>query len=825
MSRTRAAALLTAFLGLGVLAAVRGEPPSAEEQRGPARSDRHGDPLPPGALARLGTVRLRHPGAVWSVAFTPDGKTAIAGCTANETPQENRTIRLWDVATGKLVRALDLPQGTESLAVSRDGRTLAAQAGAKSCVRLWDLATGQPIYRLPEGGDRDILAVAFAPDGKTLATTELRSEIEVWDARGGRSLYRLGKVATRAVYAPDGNRLATLQAGEVALWDVAADEAAWSLSLPVDESSPLAVSGGKCLAVGAADGTVRLLDLDSGRERRRLRHENVHAVALSPDGDVLATGDDDGLIRLWDPAAGTGLRELHGHVRGVTSLAFAPDGKTLLSGSLDQTVRLWDVATGRERLPFVGPQGSVDALAFSPDGTTLASGGGDDSVRLWHPATGQERWHVTGHRGPVSALAFSPDGTTLASASWDRTVRLCDAATGRERRRLEGHGNRVYAVAISPDGRLLASASIDSSLRLWDVASGRPERRLDGGTVGKWVTSLTFTPDGKGLVSGREDGSARLCAVADGREVRQFAGHAKPVQSVALSPDGRVLATAGADGTIALWDVGSGREHRRLTGHEGEVNAVAFGPDGRTLVSGGADHTVRIWEAASGREVRCFRGHEAAVKGVAFAPDGRRLASGGGDFTILLWDATGLGSADGRLSGRDLTEEELMKAWWDLAGADAAAADRAVWQLTAAGDRAVRFLGARLAPVPVDVQERIAHRVADLDAEDFGTREKATRELEGYGPLAEATLRRARRESPSPEVRKRGSTLLERLGSPDLPPLQLREVRALSVLGQSGTAEARRVLRALASGAPEARLTQDAKASLDRLARRRQSAP
>jgi RNA polymerase sigma factor (sigma-70 family) len=432
-----------------------------------------------------------------------------------------------------------------------------------------------------------------------------------------------------------------------------------------------------------------------------------------PEGEA----ESDGRMGL-PPEAVVRLGTTRGrHVNDLSAIALSPDGKLLATRAGDDRVRLWDAATGRERYALGGghDKPGLWCFAFAPGGE-LATGGADGAVRFWDPATGRELRHFVGDPEGVRSVGFSGDGKLLVVGGEDNEVVLWDAANGKEVRRLGQAGGPLTAaqakalsplrdVFFCPGDKAVAVAYLwpyrwppVRALELWDVGKerdkDRPPRRFD---VPVWQGPPPFSADGKSLVCVGPTGQASLRAVDTGRELRAFG--AEPMRwarAVALSPDGRTLAIATADGvelwetsmgtklraladsgnsaclafsrdgkalaagaydgTFQLWDTATGAKLLRpLSGHPGPVGCVASSPDGKALATCcTASGTIRLWQASTGREIRRWAAHGRGGDGpqsLAYSPDGKTLASAGGDRMVRLWDAA-TGREVSRFSGR-----------------------------------------------------------------------------------------------------------------------------------------------------------------------------
>jgi WD40 repeat protein len=814
--------------------------------KGPPLTDPLGDPLPAGAVARLGTTRLRHSGEV-RLGFTSDGRH-LASIGADN------AFQLWAADDGK-----------EVLRFTRPGLAFNLQSSGHVAV-FWANMQFQMAFRHHHGVQSPAVTAAFSADGKWLAAVTAPDRIVLWEPASGREVRRF------PLQFPGGH----------------------ALTLSAD---------GKLLAAGDSSGQeskVRVWQTSNGEELAQLtlpRQRMPSRLVFSADGTLLAAADAHE-VRVWHVPTRKRFRLYQGHENAVFDLAFSPDGKRLASASADQTIRIWETESEEEVAQLKVDNIQFQSLAFSPDGTTLVSGGSDSLLRLWDVTTAKEQHQFAGHQSAVTSVAFSRDGKTVASSDQTGLIRLWEAATGKEKvvnrlpatiasARFVGDGSEVFllfadgragrsrgssaelvkrygkpssegtAQALSPDGRFLAWVHSDGKTTIWDVLHSKaafqveasefqvvgfsPDSRYaltarngaaataeDGARLLKMptgkeyrrlpvfggVTQFALTQDEKTLAVATP-GGMQLWELASGRRRLDFPVNQSGLTHLAFSPDGTLLAGSSGDDTVRLWDTATGKLRRALVGHHGPVHVVAFAPDGERLASGGEDSTIRLWDVRTGEERRRLQGHRAGVTSLCFSRDGTKLISTSNDTTALVWDLTSPDSAPADAKARKL---ELL--WNELADEDAAVAYRAFGELASLPKEAVPFLQTRLAPVrPVD-PALLAKLIADLDHAGFAVRDQASKGLEKLGELAAPALHKAVAAKPSPEKAKRLKALVERLDAPISSPPKMRALRALEVLERIANPEARALLQHLAQGAPEARFTTDARDACQRLNKR-----
>jgi predicted NACHT family NTPase len=362
----------------------------------------------------------------------------------------------------------------------------------------------------------------------------------------------------------------------------------------------------------------------------------VLSVAYSPNGQVFATGEANGKIRLWQVDNNQQILIFQGHTDWVSSVAFSPDGQILASASHDMTVKLWNINSGKCLKTLHGHSNRIRTVAISSDGSLLASGGDDQTVKLWNASTGECLNTLKGHLGRIWSIAINCDGSILASGSSDHTVKLWDIATGKCLETLQGHTSHVQSIAISLDGAILASGNDDKTVKLWNINTGKCLKSLQGHI--SRVRSVAISPDCKTLASGGCDTLVKLWNIETGQCTKTLPGHTREILSLAFSPDSKTVISSSHDQTLKIWDIHTGKCLKTLQGHKHWINSVAISSDNTTLVSGNEDSTVKLWNLRTGECLQTLSDHTDWIDSVTLATDGKILASGSGDKTAKIWD-------------------------------------------------------------------------------------------------------------------------------------------------------------------------------------------
>ena len=828
-------------------------------------TDRQGDPLPPGAGARIGSTRLRHGASITSLAYSPDGNRL--------TSTDGHSLAIWESRTGRCLSFRMLPPQITiwSPLVSPDGKLLACRL-ENGAFGVQETESGK--VRCDLGcKDSKLHNLAFSKDNRWLVAADQEGNVMLWDvptSKLSRKWKSPGKVAFwfRHAFTPDGKTLVHVPASEnPLLWEV---------------------QTGK-----------ELLSIQATRED----HGMICGLAISPDSKLLATlGTYPPRLGIWEMKTGRFLREVNTKDNSLGSIVFSPDGKQVVSTSESGEICCWEVETAKLTRKLKGaPEANAERLAFSADGKYLASGGSDNIIHVWDLATGKEMFPATNDLcGQVSAR-FLADGKTLLSHCTCETQRLAEEIDPRLRFwNLKGYALRkativpgnAHQLAISPEANTIALAEgthfgsycrpipnsgLNSSIRLCDLATGKEQVRVKD--LPCQITDLRFSPDGRFLFvyafqAGpnpddyhRQDvvqvwkrGSATsLEKIADhyasdflasffraadsswigvptksgwefyqcetGKLFRTCPGQLGDVRAATLS--GRVLAFANEDKrSAAIVELATGKIICKLEGNPRYLSRPCFAisPDGRTVASDLNSETIILWDAFTGKQIGKLEGHRGDICSLCFSPDGRYLVSGSADTTILIWDYRRRISPPAAETN-DLTPERLRELWQDLQASDADRGYRAVAALVLAPTQAVRLLQEKMRPASNARDDHYQSWIKDLDDERFETREKATAELSTVGELAEPVLRRALTKPISLETKARIRNLLEKM------PLSLPSsdwlvtVRGLEILERIGTPQARELVEQLSKGLTESAQTREAVRSLERMKQRANAEP
>jgi RNA polymerase sigma factor (sigma-70 family) len=840
--------------------------------------DAFDDPLPDGAVARLGTVRWRHAGPIYFAAFLPGGNTVLSAGA-------DRTVRVWEYPSGKELRRIG-PAVADNPArfglgasLGQDSETLAA-CFEGHVIRMFDAATGKEFKTLkawpgPVGVEESVRSLAFSPDGRHLALLTDDGSGRVLDcAKGTERCTFAGPSTNPSVYgtvgilvwSPDGKMLATVKVDTentvlvqmIEIWDAATGTKLRTIALP-GKSGPYGLvfaPTGTALAFAAANGTVSVVDAATGQAIRAWQSTpGVTVLLFSRDGGKLyGRSTLDQAVVEWDATTGKELRKL-GLARSAPdndrvvaknlSSGWSPDGHLLVLAGSSSALQFVDVASGKEVGIGTGPASAVLSAQFTPDGKQLFSRHGDGTLDKWDAVTGKQLdLPALPQQQQMPHTLISPDGKVIACTGPQGSA-VADAATGKE---LGAHAvfqqNVNVGMVFSPDSKALAVHQFrDKKIALFEMPSGKPLSTIainPGGPArgGVWRNTMPaiviFSPDSRMVAAFTDPATLSLWDVASGEHLAAlFPANPNMVYGGAFSPDGRCLAIDRGDGVLPVYELASGQVRRSYGVQEpagrnqnppGRIASefglplpdprVAFGPGGQTLWYA-LDRTVFVWDVTSGKQAATFQGHTGAIHSLAVAPGGKTVASASADTTALLWDLTRVVRPAPVVKA--LTAKERDTCWQALLGGDAAQAFAAICELSAAPKEALPLIEEQIKPaLPLD-KKRVEELLASLESEQFKTRQQASAALLKIGERVVPAIDKVLAGKPPLEVKQRLQALRQQLSGLALQGERLRAYRAVEVLERIGTQEARQVLQVLAEGAPDALVTGAAQATLNRL--------
>jgi WD40 repeat protein/serine/threonine protein kinase len=547
---------------------------------------------------------------------------------------------------------------------------------------LWNQSQGEQLKTLL-GHSGAVNCVAYAPDGRILASGSFDHTIKLWNAATGDLIRTCAGHSANVVslaFSKDGRILASAaEDGLILFWDVRT----WNITSTLTNSLPRVAFSGNVLAIATGNGhrvnswgEVELWDYTAGRLLKRLPGSGNRA-AFAPDGKMIATANGNGLVRLWDVATGTELRTFA--CARVHSLAFSPDGR-MLAWSAQNRIWLWELSQAQPAKLASSTQGVIYAIAFSPDGQTIASADQYHTLTLWNVAHAKEFVKLQGHGGGVWDVAFSPDGKTLASGAQDNAVMLWNPLSSEANQEITNVlQSRYFAGSpiFSPDGKTLAYASVHGGLLLSEVATGRVARRLETDDL-----PVVFSSDGLSLFTwdrsygalqrwsldtGMPQGTTQLAVIRTNQYACDFSSAANLMAAsdkrnhvilrsmttgkelftlqlpssahvMSFSPSNGYLATGHWDGSAEVWDLTTRHPVFVFDRFDETVDNVAFSSDGSLLAAGSFDGTVKVVDVPARKQLTTLIGNKSSVIAVAFSGDGRTIATGGDDNTVRLWN-------------------------------------------------------------------------------------------------------------------------------------------------------------------------------------------
>ncbi|MFO0820491.1 MAG: PQQ-binding-like beta-propeller repeat protein [Pirellulales bacterium] len=555
-----------------------------------------------------------YPARVWDVASgklirrlpgnigaSGDGQLSSDGAKAL-LPSPSGQLGIWDVETGEL----SLIGGKSSLRIYSCLMDASETIGFGSCVEngefvqcVLEVKTGKILHKMPLGKRIDSEA-AITGDGTLGATGDSGGQVVLWDLKDGSQKHVLkghAGAVDNVSFSHDGSVLASTDISTTILWDTRSGEKLAAVKIESSRRGELHGQG-KLLAATGAPG-VTIWDLMAGKVERVLKPavSPLQGLAMDASGKRLYVGAHDGTVVVWDMDQGKPLKSWLAHEAGITRISCDANGDRLATGSARQHPTLWNPQTGEKIREFPLQFSGVKAMALHPQGTQLLVNSGQGDALSFDCASGESR--RMGGSGWIQSMGWSPNGDRcwIGSSHDDRAV-VIDSQTTQPIHDFVSRTAAVMSGGISPEGRTLATGHGGFSLGhaiVWDLESGKPARTLVGHR--KAVQALCYRPQGGQIVTACGAGEARVWSLEDGKKLAELLGHGLAITGVVWHPEDRWIATSSLDGTVRLWEPKSGREFCRLVAVDGGKDWIISTPDGRFQATGDALQRINLHQS------------------------------------------------------------------------------------------------------------------------------------------------------------------------------------------------------------------------------------
>jgi WD40 repeat protein len=550
---------------------------------------------------------IGHTDIIRSMAYSPNGRYIATG-------SNDAFIKIWDAASCKLLKNLNVNGNVNSICFSPDGKYLLATI-SDSTVMLWDFISGALIHRLKGHRDEAEIAVFSPDDGTYILTASRDSAAILWDAATGTMLFSFENIMPfyqMNYFSPDGKHIIT----------------------------------------AGADNSLKVWETATGKLVRSIGkfYQSVEYAAYSPDGKTIVTTANESPAIIWNAETGDTSVMLGEEWYGASFANFSPDGKKIVTVNSSYKTLVFDVATGQMEQVIEDTTGYIESVSFSPKCLDDRTGGrymlflnSKDIATLYETSGCKVVYSIPGVGERTRHVAFSPDGKEIL-ISVDNSFDIWGAATGKHLRKPTASGSMLISATYSPDGKYIATVSFDKKLTVTDAESGR--LLYCRYNIMPFLRVATFSPDGKFLAAGCTDSTAVIWETSTGNEFHIFKGHTDAVFGVQFSPagvgdpqGGKYIVTAGADSCAILWETATGKKLKVLDKQAGALLSAKFSPDAKTIIISGRDSIASLWDVATGKILNKLVGHHGSIYTSAFSYDGNYIVTAGLDRTAILWDA------------------------------------------------------------------------------------------------------------------------------------------------------------------------------------------